>query len=154
MVTALIKTVRSENWVKCLSINRARNGGEGIKSIILISSLALAIFAGRSVASGDLPILPGDVLWVFVFYQDPGNHERGSGKEIARRLKPREFLSNFASYKSQAKSQNKQLIIIAQSKIGKWVQDQITYRGKSLARVRYFNPRMDGVYFGAEIPLD
>lgn len=125
-----------------------------MKSIILISGLALAVFAGGSVASEDLPMLPRDVLWVYVFYQDPGSHERGSGKEIARRLKPQEFFRNFASYKSRAKSKNKKLIITAQSKIGKWVQDQITYRGEPLVHARYFNPRMDGVYLGAEIPLD
>lgn len=125
-----------------------------MKSRLLAATTLLIAFLGSPVLADELPKIPSDVAWIYVFFQDPSSVARGSGEEVATMLTPSEFLGSFASYKSQAKSQNRQFIVTAQAKQGTWVQEQIFYRGKRLLAARYYSPSMDKVYPGAEIPLD
>ena len=104
-------------------------------------------------ASEDLLEIPSSVKWIYVFLQDANSVERGSGQELDSMLTPKEFLSRLARYRKEAIEQNKQLIITAQTDNGKWIQDQITYKGNRLRPARYYNPGIDRVSPGAEIPL-
>ena len=123
-----------------------------MRKIIPVVLALLAAAAPVAAETATLPKIPASVAWIYVFFQDPNSVARGSGEEVVSMATPQEFLASFESYRSQAVTQGKLFIITAQTKDGKWIQDQITYNGKRLAPARYFNPGVDAVKPGAEIP--
>jgi hypothetical protein len=109
---------------------------------------------GTLAAESDVIDIPSSVAWIYVFIQKPDSTARGSGKEIATMIPPSEFLKNFTRYKEMARSDKAKLIVTAETQDDQWVQNQITYNGDKLHRAPYYNPGIDKVAPGAEIPLD
>ena len=116
---------------------------------------AIYLFSiGIVVAETDIPIIPPNVAWMYVFIQNPASIERDSGKEVATMITPDDFLKNFSHYKEMARKDNAKLIVTAETKDHRWVQEQILYKGENLVPARYYNPGIDKAVPGAEIPLD
>lgn len=123
-----------------------------MKRTMLIATLAVAAFA--QAADTDVPQVPSNVAWMYVFLQSPSSTAKGSGREIATMTTPDDFRKNFASYRALAKREKMKLVITAETKDRLWIQEQITYRGAQLQRAPYYNPGIDRVVPGAEVPVD
>jgi hypothetical protein len=117
-------------------------------------ALLLAYPFQSLLADADVPQIPSNVVWMYVFLQSPDNTGIGSGKEVATMITPEVFRKNFTMYRGMAKQEKKRLIVTAETKDGLWVQDQIEYKGENLQRAPYYNPGIARVVPGAEIPLD
>lgn len=102
----------------------------------------------------EIPEIPSSVAWMYVFLQSPDGTARGSGKEIATMITPADFRKNFARYMEMARNEKTKLIVTAETDEGQWVQNQISYKGTNLRRAPYYNPGIDKVVPGAEIPLE
>lgn len=105
-------------------------------------------------AADDLPRVPSSAQWIYVFIQDPHSLKRGSGREVATMATTADFLNNFDRYRDMARQDGWKLIVTAESSDGQWVQQQISYRGQMLKRAPYYNPGLDAVRPGAEIPVN
>lgn len=125
-----------------------------MKSIRLIT-LLVAFLLGPPLAwaQGDLPQIPQNVTYMYVFLQKPDSTERGSGREVATMISSKEFQSNFEKYRDLARKEKAKLVITAETKDGLWVQNQIIYKGAKLQRATYHNPGIDKTVPGAEVPL-
>lgn len=118
--------------------------------LTLLCSIAMPLLA----ADIDLPQIPSNVAWLYVFLQNPTTTAKGSGREIATMITPEDFRKNFSAYRELAKREKMKLVITAESKDRLWVQDQIRFKGIQLQRAPYYNPGIDRVVPGAEVPLD
>jgi hypothetical protein len=98
--------------------------------------------------------MPASVSALFVYLQKPDSLSRSSSSEIGTLVPPDEFLRAFPAYMEAARRQNASLVVVAQSQDGRWLQEQIVYKGKTLRPTRYYNPSIDRVAVGAEIPRD
>lgn len=119
-------------------------------SIIAFSLLSFGAFAVET----DMLDIPSSVAWMYVFVQSPTSTARGSGEEIATMISPSDFHKNFTRYQEKAHDKKWKLIITAETQDGQWIQNQISYKGEKLLRAPYYNPGIDKVAPGAEIPLD
>lgn len=124
-----------------------------MKFNVLLPIFLALLYSIFCLASEDLLEIPSSVKWIYVFLQDANSVKPGSGQELDSMMTPKEFLSLLPRYRKEAIEQNKQLIITAQTNDGKWIQDQITYQGKRLRPARYYNPGINRVSPGVEIPL-
>jgi hypothetical protein len=109
---------------------------------------------GAIAAEPDIIEIPSSVVWMYVFIQSPSSTLRGSGKEVATMITPTDFRKDFTRFKEMARNEKAKLIVTAETQDGQWIQNQIIYRGKKLLRAPYYNPGIDKVVPGAEIPLD
>jgi hypothetical protein len=120
---------------------------------LLIIAFSLLSFSAIAVEANDIDI-PDNVEWMFVFLQNPETTKRGSGEEIATLITRQEFLEDFTRYKNTALAKKWNLIVTAETKDERWIQTQISYKGKKLEPAPYYNPGIDKVVEGAKIPLD
>lgn len=123
----------------------------------LIVAAIVGIISFSSSARADeseLPQIPSSVAWMYVFIQRPDSTSRGSGKEIATMITPEEFRRNFTRFREMARKENAKLVVTAETENEQWIQGQIRYRGTKLRRAPYYNPGIDKVVPGAEVPTD
>lgn len=116
--------------------------------------VSLLIGVPLALAQSELPQVPANVAYMYVFLQRPDSTDRGSGREIATMISPDEFRVNFERYRQLALKEKLQLIVTAETRDGQWVQNQITYKGAKLQRAPYRNPGIDKTVPGAEVPLN
>ena len=121
----------------------------------LATMVVFSLLSGLNVlAEPDTPEIPSTVVWMYVFLQAPDSTGRGSGKEVATMITPEAFRQDFPTYQGMAKQEKRRLIVTAETQDGQWIQNQIRYKGEYLRRAPYYNPGIDKVVPGAEIPLD
>jgi len=120
---------------------------------LCITLLCLATIPSLA-ADSELPQVPSNVTWMYVFLQNPSSTAKGSGREIATMITPDDFRKNFSSYRQLAKGGKMKLIVTAETKDRLWVQEQIRFKGVQLSRAPYYNPGIDRVVPGAVVPLE
>jgi len=121
----------------------------------LLVVLIVVAFATTSIAAeADYLKIPSSVVWIYVFIQNPDSTAKGSGKEIATMITPKQFRDSFNRYRDIAKRENAKLIVTAETEGGQWIQNQITYKGESLKIMPYYNPGIGKAVPGAEVPLN
>ena len=69
-------------------------------------------------------------------------------------ITPEEFRRNFTRFREMARKENAKLVVTAETENEQWIQGQIRYRGTKLRRAPYYNPGIDKVVPGAEVPTD
>lgn len=126
-----------------------------MRNLITTYLLAIAALTGSAFAAETTPDLyvPPQVIQVYVILQASGEPVDGSSTthDVVSRDK---FISEFERYRNVARQKRVKLIVTAATDDEKWIQNQITFRGKNLRRALYRDPHASITYSGAEVPLD